>query len=482
MKLLRLESNEKLLNFDNLLNDNLIIPPKSKIGLSSISWGKSKEEITIDSSNDYFKLEFVDDTTQHFVVTIPTNVTYSKTNITNFMADLESALNNGCITSIPKCVGLHIEVRETSQDSITIESYQNKAIQIFRDIGSSETDYINIGVQSTSDVYSKVSTTTIYDTALFGGEQSYFFNTDSGCGIFRVEINNLFANAGKKGFYIGLSKLEGKDMSGNFDFDVAGKINFGIEAHNLATNYKYIKTNAGTISTPTSYPIFPNINDVLELSCSAGRIEGKIYTTASPNGIEIFSEKYDNDLDKLFPIIAFKDPDDCAISKCRYTPFKEQKPELELEHLFSATNPPSQQNNPVTFNFTFPTQRFATFLGYDDNIVSSTGVNMNLRAPNKPNLFDQSEAYIIELQNLSIDSYDMSDSQRKRRFILNVIQNQRDKSEEDVLFQTDFPLMIDLNNASDIILKNIRMRVLDTYNKEVNIASSSNAVILIDSP
>ena len=60
VKLLRLESNELFLNFDNSLNDSLIVKPQSQIALSSISWEKEHPFITIDGSNNEITIEFID--------------------------------------------------------------------------------------------------------------------------------------------------------------------------------------------------------------------------------------------------------------------------------------------------------------------------------------------------------------------------------------------------------------------------------------
>ena len=73
----------------------------------------------------------------------------------------------------------------------------------------------------------------------------------------------------------------------------------------------------------------------------------------------------------------------------------------------------------------------------------------------------------------------MSKGKQKRRFLLALINNQKNKAERDVLYQINPPIYVDLNNKTDLLLKNLRMRVLNTNEEEVSIASVSNAVLLI---
>lgn len=86
----------------------------------------------------------------------------------------------------------------------------------------------------------------------------------------------------------------------------------------------------------------------------------------------------------------------------------------------------------------------------------------------------------MELLNLPIDSFDFSANKQRKRYILQVIQNQRNKQEQDVLYETSSPLMIDLNNNNEILLKNINLRILNSEEQEVNINGVSNLTLIFD--
>ena len=471
MKLLRLESEIGKCNFDCNLNDSLIIPPKSKIGLTSIAWEKNRTELTIDGSNNDFEIQIIDPVhgLSRLIAQMPIG-TYSLVNINDFIDELEFSLNNACKTSIPKCIGLSFTCRENSSNKIVIETHQNKIIDPFREIGSTEKDYINIGVDNLgNNVYQKNGASNIYDTAIYGGDESYFFNTDLGCGIFRCEINELAPNT-TEGFVIGLSSIEPKNMGNDFNFAI-NKYDFAIRASNRSEFYRYIFNDNG-VKTEINSVIQPEIGDVIQISCNLGKIKGEVFQ-ASGGGLILFNEEYKNGQAVLYPIIAFKDKTNCSIKKLRYTPFK------EVESL--GINEPVQSTSLCNFNFIIPTREAADFMGFRDLITTQfQSVNINIKASSTPEYFDRSETYIVELQTFSIDSYDMSESKQKRRDILSVINNSRDRLAADVLYEKDSPIMIDINNNNELIFRNLRMRVLNTDDEEISITNVCSAVLIIE--
>lgn len=290
VKLLRLESNELFLNFDNSLNDSLIVKPQSQIALSSISWEKEHPFITIDGSNNEITIEFIDDGTTSRLVAQLTTGTYSYATIDTLREDIQNKLNDMLTITVPKCIGMNFKIEEgDDSNKLNITSYQNDAFDFFRSVGGDD-DFNNVGVKRMSTgAYEKISnasTAQNYDSALFGFNKSFFYKTSRGCGIFRVQINNLSASAEKTGFLIGLTSTEPKNLGGDFDF-VIGKYDFAIECRNTGEPYRYIKrdsvTGAKTLHNATFNPtavLDENTNDVLEISNNKGMLEGRIYTHA----------------------------------------------------------------------------------------------------------------------------------------------------------------------------------------------------------
>ena len=496
VKLLRIESNEHC-EFDCSLKDSLIIQPYSKIALNSISWAKNYASFEVDSTNNEISIEFIDPTNGTTTLTaVLTNGIYSYILLDNLIADIENKLNNMLVTSTAKAIGLSFTVEVDSDNLCNIKSYQNNLIDFFRLTTDTDKTYVNIGIEkdatvTTSSVYKKTSSTTSYDSALFGKNDAYFFNTDSGCGVFRCQIYNLDEiTDGNTGFLIGLSSIVPTNMGGNFDFSIE-KYDFAIEVRNQGENYRFIKNVNGTktLDSRGELPIVDGVgaitNDIIEICCSLGKIEGRIYKNAVADPIILFSESYADDLDALFPIIAFKNKANCAIHNLRYTPLDEQL-SLSTEIFESydlGSTPPSQQRNNIDFKLTFKDSSLSDFLGFRKQIYELTAINvLHITAVNIIEAYDLCESYIVELQSLPISSYDMSLLKEKRRSILALIFNQKNKAEKDVLFEPHSPLMIELNNAHPILLKNLKMRVLNTNEESLNIIGTSNAVLIIDSP
>ena len=309
--------------------------------------------------------------------------------------------------------------------------------------------------------------------------------------MFRCQLYNLDEiTDGNTGFLIGLSSIVPTNMGGNFDFSIE-KYDFAIEVRNQGENYRFIKNVNGTktLDSRGELPIINGIgditNDIVEICCSLGKIEGRIYKNAVADPIILFSESYADDLDALFPIIAFKNKTNCGIHNLRYTPLDEQ---LSLStEIFEpydlGSTPPSQQRNNIDFKLTFKDSSLSDFLGFRKQIYELTAINvLHITAVNIIEAYDLCESYIVELQSLPISSYDMSLLKEKRRSILALIFNQKNKAEKDVLFEPHSPLMIELNNAHPILLKNLKMRVLNTNEESLNIIGTSNAVLIIDSP
>lgn len=130
----------------------------------------------------------------------------------------------------------------------------------------------------------------------------------------------------------------------------------------------------------------------------------------------------------------------------------------------------------------FETLEVASFLGFNQKSksMSNKASEMNISSDFSLVYYDKSEAYIAELMNLNCQSYDFSEKKEKRRNIIALVQNHRDSDKSDVIFNTDNPVMIDLNNDMDILLRNLQMRILNTNEEQVQIDGRANAILLVE--
>ena len=482
MKLIRLITNDSNSYFDNTFNEDIKLNPNSKLALQSIALENEKNEVVLNSSNNQISLYFGNDNVT--TTASLTEGTYSIDNFNQLLKQIEEKLNDSLTIDNPTNIGLAIDVSQSSStDLVKIIAYQNSLIDFFR--ATSDDNYGNDDVEDTgNNVYRKDNNTaSAYDAALYGKNESYFFSSGRGCAIFRYTLNNLSSDNTKTGCYIGLSAIEPDNLGGDYSF-ATNKLKFGIEAKNTATNYHYIKTDSDGNTTSHASSFAPNIsgvghldNDVLEISVNLGKVTGIVYSDGNAQGIKMFEEVYDPNLDVLFPIIAFKDQDDCAITKIRYTPYQEDASPAQSEGLLGTPEPPQQDRQPTDYSLTFQSPQLAQFLGFPSTgPFTDRGVGFIFTASNPPLLYDSSDAYLIELLNLKCESYDGLKNQRKN--ILAVIPNNVTSGE--IIYETNTPFFINLNNAKDILLRNIRLRVVKSDYSNLKMRNTASIVLLLD--
>ena len=482
MKLIRLSSTDSNV-FRNDIQADLELNEDSQICLLNANFEKKQNILTI-GPNDRFKFSYGTPET----TTLPLgNATYTKANFEDFITDIQSKLNSSLSVVNPTHVGLGWIVRQTSALKMEIKTDQLSVID-----PSTNTKFENVGLTvSGGGVLSKTAGDGAADASL-GSNIFSAYDGDNGCGLFRMTINQL--SIGGQGVYIGLAEIEPQDMAGDFTFSTA-KLKYGIYAENSATNYKCIFNNALSTSTlpPENVALGGGDNDILSIEGNLGNVRGVVYNNANPNGVVLFDEDY-TDGEILYPIIGFYDSTDVSVRRVRFTPEDEVNDgvsskanglELNLvgsEDLALGTpQPPTQDRNPTpSLIFEFPNKTIATFLGYDNirtEIPAPPAFRFNLKGQNPLLFTDKSEAYIIELMNLGIDSYDGKKEQRKN--ILAFIQNTRESTLDDVLFQANNLIFLDLKNKYKQILRNIDVRIVDSNYEDVDIQGEANLTILI---
>lgn len=504
MKLLRIQSNDDELVYNGFINDSLILNEKSKIALQSVSWQKDVQTIVITASNQnfIFRIEDPQQANIDLVAALTSGLSYSLDqldsieglNTISFIDDLQRAFNHCLDIAVNKCIGLKVNVFE-EKNLLNLKFRQSAVIDFFRPLNSESTNYKNVNVATPhANIYAKnPNGVATYDSALYGfNKDSTFFRTDEGCGILRIQIDQLHANG--NAYYVGLSTFSPDNMANDFSFET-NKLTFGIEVVNNTTNYQFIKRDETTgnitktlSATPVNKYNNGDENDYIEISCNKGKIQGRIYqhTGGGFNTTTVlFSEEFGENLNQdLFPIIGFNNENGNRIKKLRYTP-EDHIPEIgnnlvTLVEDAQITSVPSQNRDPVTYTITFPSQSLADFLQFDDvTTVVADSTNFELFSDRPIQAFDQSEHYIVLLESLNLKSYDYQKDKAKRRNILQVIPNIRNKAEKDFLYNTDNPLFIDINNAGRITLNNLILRVLDTNESKVNIKGVSEMVLFV---
>tara|TARA_R100001086_G_scaffold249753_1_gene190718 strand:- start:205 stop:1677 length:1473 start_codon:yes stop_codon:yes gene_type:complete len=485
MKLIRLSSQDNNV-FSNNIQNSLILPKQSQVALLNMNFEKEKNQIVINNSNNEIDMDIGNFNAE---VVLDDN-TINEDNISTLFGNLDEAFNEALDVDFPQNVGLSFDWDTTSDEKSRLKTYQTFLIDQYA-------RFTNIGTDSPSaGVYHKNSNTTenTADAAFYGDDDKglQFFHPDDGCGVFRITINEL--NNTSNGFYIGLGVKDGDDMAGDYTFNTSN-ITFGIYAQNTATNYKYITPNQGLITSALAIEnatLAGNDNDVLCIVTSQGKMEGRIYSDSNPNGEILFQEDYTSS-SELYPIVGFYSKNNTSIRRFRYTKkatrdsdrdsFEEGNPIFALEAQEGTPQPPVQDDDTaIDFNITFQSEELSDFLGFNNVRQEDTNVfpsQIRLLSQNVVNYFDRSEAYIVEMMNLKLDSFDGLKEERKS--ILMLVQNSRDRDQPDVLHEANTPIFIDLNNDYEIPLRNIDVRVVDDNYNKINIDGRANMTLLFKS-
>ena len=479
VKLLRLQSDAGVLNFSNSLQDNLILKPKSKIGLLNVAWEKELKTLLVNDSNDKVTVSFGGDIIEF---TLP-HGTWDSTNIEIFRKTVSNNFNNALSIDIPAAIGVEMKVEINDDNKLNFRAHQQLLRAFWADNNIPEDNYVNYGLdRDENGIIRKNEQNTHFDSAIYGINESYFFKSNEGCGVFRVQIKNLENSGADTGAYIGFSILNGAYDS-DFSFDTS-KITFGIHVKKLGETYRYIKAVDGTPEGPTvfnptpSTPFHSNIDDIMEIAVSNGKVVGTVYSDSTSK--VLFNEEYTGG-HELYPIIAIANPS-VTLSTIKYTP--RDLGQINLSSTFSSddTSAPQQSIIPIKQEIEFETLEVASFLGFNQKSksMSNKASEMNISSDFSLVYYDKSEAYIAELMNLNCQSYDFSEKKEKRRNIIALVQNHRDSDKSDVIFNTDNPVMIDLNNDMDILLRNLQMRILNTNEEQVQIDGRANAILLVE--
>ena len=479
VKLIRVHTNDDKLYFNNNIQSELTLPPQSQIGLLNCNFEKQLNEIEI-KNGQTFKFAFEEDPDPSDIIETAEldTGTYNQVNIGVLIDDIQEKLNNALTIDQSKAIGLSWEVNRTEYDNnLVIQTFQVPTDNIFIE---GETQNI---IQENNFLIKNGGTEGDPDAFIISSQEQdlEFFLPETGCGIFRVKLGPEGAES-KGQLFITLAEDDAQTINDNF---TSNKYNFGIFADDKNHKGYAYRNNTGTITYTN-----PKINidwekDYLELSCSGGKIEGRVYKeTAS---YLLFSENYVSSV-ALQPSIVIQSLGTGVIfNEMKFTDLTKiykQLPKnqtVTFNSALSAFDPPEQNFGDSDLYFKFPSLELAEFLGYETQIKTKDDERLfEILAPNKINYFDQSECYLVELLNLSIDSYDGLKSEEKRKDILMVMQNVRNKEDQDFLFESNNVIFIDLNNAYPIPIRNLQLRIVDDEYNDVFAIGGSNITLLFN--
>ncbi len=483
-KLVRLTSTETDGLFDAQFNDPLYIKPMSSIGLQSANINIFQPNITIIGGfNNTFTVRQNDHTFEAALF----EKTYNNTNYLDLLRDMADEANLGLKcdnnSADPFAIGVQVNVAVTDEAKVEIATLR----------GINATPLVSVpanrrfkthGVSLTDSTLKKDGALAASTDLTKSYIQSYGEFTKSS-GVFSCRIKHMTSGGGVAvgGFVFGLvhkskvHKLHGQNS--NFvedDFTIA--IQTG---NNVGDNYRIIQgqnntgfVDSGVAPERLSGVDFPDESqhDRVQIRITEGVavievIQHTAGTTILGQPTIINVANNDNILGnnlqtEFYGVVCVRAAlADCQLDNLgfREDPYANA---VTLANIPGATNDMSGRTNIIT-NVIFPTRDLPDFLGFNILNLNPSAKRKNevFLADNTFKVLAKNERFILEMLNLNLDSYD-GFLKRKANLLhsLQLEQAQTGTSHSTIRYEPNEIIYLDLNNAQELSLTNLRARVV----------------------
>lgn len=477
MKLIRLSTDDSNSLFSASFNDIITIEPNSKICLSSLTSEESINNLIIDDTNDLVNIQLVGGFSKQIKLE---HSQYTTDDIGLFFADFSDKLNR-TLEANGKGLGYEYKVALDNAGNFSVIGLQSKVKVQQASWTRNSVSVSSLGVYASTEV----APTATNDVNM--GLNNLWCN---GGAVWSCRIDTLIDESieDDSGFILGLTETPAVDNPAY----ATGIIRHGIRVGSVGGNYKYYNEGVEhATDVSINYQGAGDItNDTLQIQLTEGKYKYVIYNTTHPLGKVLFERdraKYDTN--ELYPFIAFRgSKDKVKINSVRYTVSPHNANTVssdvsEVETGETTLSVPKATTAPTAQFIQFLSIKLAKYLGFTNQTIPNTvpppavvGLSAVADFQFVPTSF--SDAFMVELLNLSVDSYDSSIS--GRRNILSVIpQSYNEKNQ--IVYEAPFPIWINLLNAYKVDLREIKMRLLRNDATPLAIKGLATAVILIKS-
>lgn len=494
MKLLRLTTEDETAVFDNTFNSNLVLAPNSKIALQSLSIATLTTILDVDASNHNIFYQISNNIVKNFTLT---HANYTRINYADLFTDMRLKFNaNSGFIPAPspqedrRELGIEWAVGIDTKNKVSIKySHGTNAEHI------PNWKYDNTKVERVQSNNRYIWRQKAGQPNDGNNDRCMIFNSyiARGCGFIRFRINKFDVQPSPttpstNGFMVGFSKV---DITAKQPADIVNAdLTYGIMVSNdNAGTRQYAPVADGVVYAP--YPTAPVYNgqydltnDYIEIIKNFNTIVIQVYQHGVALPITLATIPHDDSDEKLYPFIVFRGGN-ANLNTLRLTPspfansafgFQSTEADFFQDTLFA---PPVPQRN-ASDNYLELAPSVADFLGYDYIRMPQAGyynvVNYNYISERNFEPTDIADAFMVELLNLKLESYDGLQEQRKN--ILAIIP--ASNKEGEVIYETNQPLFIDMNNPKELLLRNIRLRVVKPDYSSVAMIGQSTMVVLID--
>jgi hypothetical protein len=512
MKLIHLNNSEEISGkFTNMFNDNILIEPYSKIGLLNVKVTLDDSSIVIAANNNKFKVEYSaganikdvelkhDNYTQiqfrnEIMRALNASLTYS--NVQNYQIGFQWKT----FWTQPKPNYLVIAFNRANQNQLPMNN-----LIIKENMNITGDEYVKSGVIADPNNGN-------YDG--FVQSERYF---NHGCGQFDATVkcparDMTDVNYTEYGLIVGLiHDNEDKQERNISDFAYAIFTGHHPTQNKIVYFYRYYDyVVADWIDQPTTQELTNNDMLILRLS------DGKLHFIIAKNvgETELFNIEYDR-----WKLIDNDDNDDnyrrkynCCVSLSRngsrvddiyyhYDPFLVHNKLTNTFYYYENEEMPWEVENSINYQGIEQLQarprtkitlllndiqgnilEIGKIMGFKEQPPGITGSRGRFNATNDFIQFYLPNLLKIETTNINLNSFDHR-SKGRRNILMTianlVYDNDENYDHDEVTWFTDNPLMIDMDNANQLLLNNIGIQLLDENNQLVKVLKNQFDITLV---
>tara|TARA_R110000737_G_scaffold191316_2_gene212754 strand:+ start:891 stop:2387 length:1497 start_codon:yes stop_codon:yes gene_type:complete len=498
MKLLRLTTRETNGLYDCSFNDQLVIPSNSKIALQSLSMDLDPLSLRLTGQNNGLFYQVASD----YSKTVLLNAfDYNSANYKVLLTDIENKLNDSLEydpAKTKKILGMEWIALINAQKHVSI-GYKigissEFSVQDHNGFGwRNNDDNLERGPSSWSLKDGDPATPLLTNNLIMNG----FISRGNGyvrCGIDRLATDS-------DGYYIGLVEDDAVINTGNM---ALSDMTYAIRVYTVGGVRTYATVIDG-VETDSVQPVgfLGNgnaNNDRQEIHIDGNTVKFNVYTQAGgETPVNLHGGRLDYTSGQtLFPFLIINgDKDSTRVNTLRLTlsPFNPsiaEYIETEYEPELGLPSPPNQPRNLLSKNLIeWGSYGVARFLGYTTQRQPTTGfldtgtlgIEPIFNGERVFNIPSEADSYLIEMMNLSCDSYDSYSNTEfaqggQRKNLLSVIPSTNESGK--LVYFPPYPTFVDLLNREEIYLRNIKIRVSRTDYSEVSASGLGSMVLLIN--
>jgi hypothetical protein len=490
MKLIRLTTRDTEAVFDNIFSDELIMKKDGKIALQNVAIQLAPFEFVVNDNNK--KITYQNSTAGDVVVEL-TEATYNDTNYHSLFTDIQNKLNESTNYdgTNNRVLGVEWKCEIPSTDSRIVIEY--KRGDLIKDDRYSFLNEIQTGTPQPGErLY--LTDDNVPANAGFNYNRTTKRFVARGCSYTRAHVWGLNNSGGGAPVGINLNgmilALTTRDLTDVDPDDIAeADITFGIWATiNAGGVRQYYVYNNGV---RTFSPIVPDYvgdgsadNDDLEIIITAGLVTLNVIRangTKEPLGFYDYTPGT-----KLYPLEVWHGGSQtlgggtptAIFSNIAYidSPYDEHTPSPLLG---LGAEIPVPEVSPYDNYLEFDNMTLAEYLGFQRKRQPATGFKFvseaTYRADYAFTVFEKSDACLVEMQNIPLDSYDGFKNQRKN--LLAVVP--KSDANGEIIYEPNTPFFIDIHNESDLLLRNIRARIVRTDYRTLKTRGLTTLTILV---